>query len=161
MTRPPHPRRTSLALTALTALTVALVACTASPGAAGPKGSAGPSNPEQSGRPVMTAIPSSSSSTAVGSTWPVDQVRLDRVLDMAAAGSGQDRATLVIVSAKAVTWNDGSLGCPKPGVMYTQALVDGFRVVVAAGDRQLDYHMSQTGQPRLCERPAPAGSSGG
>jgi hypothetical protein len=158
MTPLPRLRRTTLALAALT---VALVACTASPGTAGPSGTAGSSGAGQSGRPVVTAIPSSSSSTGAGSTWPVDQARLDHVLDLAAAESGLGRTTLVIVSAEAVTWNDGSLGCPKPGVMYTQALVDGFRVVVAAGDRQLDYHMSQTGQPRLCQGPVPAGSSGG
>jgi hypothetical protein len=26
-----------------------------------------------------------------------------------------------VVSAKAVTWSDGSLGCPEPGKLYTQA----------------------------------------
>ena len=158
MTRLPRPWHAAVALAALTAV---LVACTASPGAAGPPGAGGPSGAAESGRPVVTAIPSSAASTEAGSTWPVDQARLDHVLDLAAAESGQDRTTLVIVSAEAVTWNDGSLGCPKPGVMYTQALVEGFRVVVAAGDRQLDYHMSQTGQPRLCQGAVPAGSNGG
>ena len=41
-----------------------------------------------------------------------------------------------LVSAEAVTWPDSSLGCPSPGVSYTQALVDGMRVIVSvAGTR--------------------------
>ena len=157
MTRPKLPRLTAMMMATLVSI---IAACTASsPGA-------DPSPTVARERPGLTAIPTaspptSSSSTDTGSGWPVDQGDLDRVLDAAAAESGQDRATLVIVSAEAVTWNDGALGCPKPGVMYTQALVDGFRVVVASGDRHLDYRMSQTGDPRLCEHPGPAGSSGG
>ena len=42
----------------------------------------------------------------------------------------------------AVTWNDGSLGCPEPGMFYTQALVDGYHVILQAGDEELDYRVS-------------------
>jgi hypothetical protein len=30
-------------------------------------------------------------------------------------------------------WNDGSLGCPEPGMMYTQALVNGYWLIIEAG----------------------------
>ena len=55
------------------------------------------------------------------------------------------------MSVEAVTWNDGSLGCAKPGEMYTQALVDGFRVVVEVNGREYDYRVPRDGEPRLCE----------
>ena len=57
---------------------------------------------------------------------------------------------LSVVSAAAVTWPDGSLGCPQPGVMYTMALVPGYRVRIQAGERVLDYHASARGQLLLC-----------
>ena len=34
---------------------------------------------------------------------------------------------VVLVNAERVTWNDGAMGCPEPGQMYTQMLVPGFR----------------------------------
>jgi hypothetical protein len=37
-----------------------------------------------------------------------------------------------VVQAEAVTWPDGALGCPEPGIVYTQALVPGYWVVVEA-----------------------------
>ena len=34
-----------------------------------------------------------------------------------------------LVTYEAVDWNDAGLGCPKPGVMYDQAITPGFRLV--------------------------------
>ena len=61
----------------------------------------------------------------------VPQAILDPILKEAAALAKLDREQLVIVRAESVVWNDGSLGCPEPGMMYTQALVNG----VLGGDR--------------------------
>ena len=58
---------------------------------------------------------------------------------------------LEVVTARAVTWPNGSLGCPKPGMMYTQALIDGYQVVVKAGGTTYDYRFGTTSAPRLCE----------
>lgn len=74
----------------------------------------------------------------------------DAALDDAARQTGMKRAALVVESAAAITWSDGSLGCPQPGMMYTQALVPGYRVVIRAGRSVLDYHSSQRGLPFLC-----------
>jgi hypothetical protein len=41
-----------------------------------------------------------------------------------------DAAAIVVVSSEDVTWSDGSLGCPEPGMRYTQALVNGTRVIL-------------------------------
>ena len=72
------------------------------------------------------------------------------VLEDAARRTGTDRASLEVESAVAVTWADGSLGCPQPGMSYTMALVPGYRIKVRAGERVLDYHASGRGYFVLC-----------
>lgn len=57
-----------------------------------------------------------------------------------------------LVSAENVTFSDGSLGCPQPGMSYTQALVDGMRVIVSADGTSYDYRFGNGDTPRLCER---------
>ena len=79
----------------------------------------------------------------------------DAVLSDAAQRTGRKKADLVVESAEAVTWADGSLGCPEPGAMYTMALVPGYRIRIRAGDRVLDYHASLRGFFVLC----PAGQA--
>ena len=64
--------------------------------------------------------------------------------------TGIDRRLLKVRSAEAVTWSDGSLGCPQPGMMYTQALVPGYRVRIDAGGKVLDYHAGRSGPPAFC-----------
>lgn len=57
---------------------------------------------------------------------------------------------LQVTSAEAVTWRDGSLGCPQPGRVYTQALVPGYRVRIGAAGQELDYHAALRGTLSLC-----------
>jgi hypothetical protein len=60
------------------------------------------------------------------------------------------REQLVIVRAEAVVWNDGSLGCPEPGMAYTQALVNGYWVVIKAAGQTYDFRVGRDGSFRLC-----------
>jgi hypothetical protein len=57
-----------------------------------------------------------------------------------------------VVELQRVTWSDGSLGCPQPDVMYTQALVPGWRIVLAAGSRSFEYHAGEVGRVVHCPR---------
>lgn len=71
------------------------------------------------------------------------------VADLAARGvSGEP----TLVTAERVEFANGSLGCPQPGMSYTQALVDGYRVIVRADDRTFDYRFGRGDDPLLCER---------
>jgi len=79
----------------------------------------------------------------------------EAVLADASTRTGADKASLRVESAEAVTWADGSLGCPQPGMNYTMALVPGYRIKVRAREQLLDYHASQRGYFVLC----PAGSA--
>jgi hypothetical protein len=75
---------------------------------------------------------------------------IEAALDDADNRSTTARADIKVVSEEAVTWPDGSLGCPKPGMMYTQALVPGYRIVLQAGEQTLNYHAMSRGRPFYC-----------
>ncbi|ROZ75348.1 hypothetical protein [Ramlibacter sp. WS9] len=69
----------------------------------------------------------------------------------AAKHTGQAAQSFELVKAQAVTWPDGSLGCPQPGMNYTMALVPGYRIQLRAkGSAVMDYHASDTGALVLC-----------
>jgi hypothetical protein len=55
-----------------------------------------------------------------------------------------------VVKVEAVMWRDGSLGCPKPGMNYTQAVVPGFQIILSTGGQEYDYHADQE-RAFLCE----------
>lgn len=60
-----------------------------------------------------------------------------------------------------VTWPDGSLGCPQPGVMYTQALVPGHQLILQVGDTTASYHAAEGRPFAYCATPGmplPGGS---
>jgi hypothetical protein len=59
-------------------------------------------------------------------------------------------AEVKVVSAQAVMWPNGALGCAKPGEMYTQALVPGYRVELEAAGKRFVYHASEKGYFKLC-----------
>jgi hypothetical protein len=74
----------------------------------------------------------------------------------AADRAGVDPAAVVVVSTEARDFPDGSLGCPEPGMLYTQAITPGYRVVVEADGTRYDYRASARGGAdslRWCERP--------
>lgn len=75
----------------------------------------------------------------------VEQARADLAARIDVAES-----SIEVVSSDTVTWSDGSLGCPEEGKMYTQALVQGSRVVLNAEGETYDYHAGSDGDPFLC-----------
>ena len=85
-------------------------------------------------------------------TGEIPEDLLGEILADASERSGVSANDLEILTAAAANWNDGSLGCPEPGQMYTQALVDGYHVVIRAAEEELDYRVGNGGF-RLCENP--------
>lgn len=81
----------------------------------------------------------------------VPQAIFDSVLADLLAVAAPDNANVTVVKSEMITWSDGSLGCPQPDVMYTQALVDGFQVIFAVGDKLYDYHIADSGFFVLCD----------
>lgn len=115
------------------------------------------------GATTTTQSDSVTSTTSVPATDPdmgkeIPEDIMNGVVSDAASRTGVEPSVMVVALAREVTWNDGSLGCPEPDVMYTQALVDGYQVVLIAGDESLDYRVDDSGEFRLCEQPAGSAS---
>jgi hypothetical protein len=87
-----------------------------------------------------SASPAASGSNASLDPGDVPAGVFNQIVADAAAKTGVDPSAITVLQSSAVTWSDGSLGCPRPGVMYTQSRVEGFRVILEANDVQLDYH---------------------
>lgn len=62
-------------------------------------------------------------------------------------------SSVQVVSAEAVEWRDGSLGCPKEGMMYPQVITPGYKLVLAVNGSEYAYHASQDGAMFYCEKP--------
>jgi hypothetical protein len=61
-------------------------------------------------------------------------------------------AEVAVAGALRVMWADGSLGCPEPDMMYTQALVPGYLLTLEVAGRRVEYHGADGEPPFLCER---------
>src|SRR5262245_49251415 len=86
---------------------------TASPAGGGPTGATG--TPPATG---AIALPASIVAPVVEEIARVAGVPVERV---------------TVLSARAMTFPDAGLGCPEPGMVYAQVLVDGWRIVAEAG----------------------------
>jgi len=80
----------------------------------------------------------------------VPQAILEAILKEVAALARVGPEQVAIARAESVVWSDGSLGCPEPGMMYTQALVNGYWVVIDAAGQRYDFRVDSRGNFRLC-----------
>ncbi len=71
--------------------------------------------------------------------------------------TGADPTEFQMLRSQPVVWNNGSLGCPKPGEFYTQELVDGYWVVLSYQGQEFDYRVNSQGFFLLCEESTPPG----
>jgi hypothetical protein len=61
-----------------------------------------------------------------------------------------DAGKIVTVSARDVTWPDGAIGCPQPGMMYTQVQVDGAEIILQVDGISYRYTLGGSKGPTLC-----------
>lgn len=74
-----------------------------------------------------------------------------------------DKSEVEVAEALFVTWPNSALGCPEPDMMYTQALVPGYRIRLVASGNSYHYHGARDKPPFYCptERVrAPAAGNG-
>lgn len=112
---------------------------------------------------IATPTPTAMVGTAEDATPELELERgevppelFDAVLADLITNQGVQRESIHVVKSEAIIWNDGSIGCPEPGVMYTQALVNGYQLIFGSGDKTFDYHLSDSGYFVLCEFTRPA-----
>ncbi len=57
-----------------------------------------------------------------------------------------------LVELSPVVWPDGGLGCPEPGVAYTQVQQEGLLIRLRVGKRVYPYHSGGGSPPFLCQQ---------
>ena len=93
----------------------------------------------------LVAVPAASQVSFAGLDQAVAAAKAD-----AAVQAGVPATELQVTAAEALTWRNGGIGCPRKGVLYTDALVPGYRVWLRGAGRDWDYHASQAGALVLC-----------
>ena len=97
-----------------------------------------------SGSPVASVLPGSSSAAD-------SQPAVDAAMRDAEAHLGVSQANLKVDQVEPRQWGDSSLGCPKPGQMYSQIVTPGYVVIISGAGRQLEYHTDTRGHVVLCQ----------
>lgn len=89
---------------------------------------------------------------------PVPGVNVGPDEQQAVAAALQDAATHLGVAASEISvqqveareWGDSSLGCPQPGILYSQIVTPGFLIVINSRGKQLEYHSDTRARVVLC-----------
>lgn len=123
----------------------ACAACGETPPATSP-----PAAPVPSTNPVTTGSPED----LRGDDPDLSPLAAAAVADLVERTDGEPE-DVTVTTFEQVTWPDGSLGCPEPGMSYTQALVEGWRLILSHGDILYAYHAGGDGDPFLCDNPLP------
>ena len=99
------------------------------------------------GSPVRADAPTRLAPTAQASPAPGPLVALATA--DAARRTGADPGAVRIVRIETRDWPDRSLGCPRPGMGYAQAITPGYLIVAEASGQHLEYHTDHA-QVVLC-----------
>lgn len=66
-------------------------------------------------------------------------------ISLLAGNLGISTDQIKLISTEAVDWPDGCLGVAEEGLMCTQAIVPGFRVILEANSREVEYRTNEDG----------------
>ena len=97
-----------------------------------------------------TKAPEAVDQGRTGARQPAESKAPDAVANAAEAAArhlGVEQDDLTLLDWSPVTWPNGAMGCPKPGMMYTQALVPGFIVRFQHGEETVTVHAAEGGNP--------------
>ncbi|PLS77189.1 MAG: hypothetical protein CYG59_25060 [Chloroflexi bacterium] len=152
---------------AVALMLVTLTACgSAAPGngtdstgatAASAPAASAPAAEVQPSAPAVEASPAGSASDKL----PADNAGSSPTLETQASAAlaahlNKTAADLTLVQKEATEWSDGSLGCPRPDMMYTQVIVPGYKLTYSDGTTTYEVHTDETGtQAVWCENGQP------
>ncbi len=147
----------------LIVLTLLLAGCGSSPtttgsGSGAAAGTTAPVSetavPVETAAPEATPLPAETAASAA-MPLPAGSVEAKVVADLSRRLNLSSGA-LELTAKEAVEWSDGSLGCPVPGMMYTQAIVPGYKLTYSDGAKSYVVHTDQSGERVvLCENSNP------
>ena len=98
--------------------------------------------------PPTVTKPTVTTSGAPGTTSPSGDAPIPTGMESMVADAKEDLAGRLDLSVSEIrvsqaeyfVWPDSSIGCPQPGMAYTQVQVDGARVVLGAQGVEYHYH---------------------
>lgn len=140
----------------LAGLTVVVLAACGSAEQGGADGE-DPTTTPDAGTVPRDTTPGSEPAETVPSTDPPVVGEVPEEVMAAVMSDLEDRlddpgAEVEVTRAESVTWSDGALGCPEPGQMYTQALVDGYHIELEVDGDVFDYRVGSVDNFKLCEQ---------
>lgn len=107
--------------------------------------------------PAATATASAAASTATSGAGSIEpqlmglpQVELAKA-DLAGR-LGVAPVDIMVATVRAVTWPNGGLGCPQPGMVYAEVLVEGLFIQLTYSEQVYNYHSGGMEPPFLCEQ---------
>lgn len=122
-------------------------------GCASPDNNTGSGDGSHSAKPASAETPAMTKSQAPSLPPGLSPADFETALADCSRRSGKTPAALRIVTARHVTWNDASLGCPEPGLGYAQVLINGYWLVISDGEREYDYRSGGKGRLAFCKNP--------
>ena len=127
----------------LICLSLSAAACTAASGSLGTPSSAPTEAPTETPmQPSATEPPILATPTHI----PVDIPPVQRAAIASLAQTlGVTGEKITVVSSEAVTWPNGCMGVQRLGMMCTQNVVPGFRIVLSANGKQFELHTNLDG----------------
>ncbi|WKZ46018.1 MAG: hypothetical protein QY306_09360 [Anaerolineales bacterium] len=100
-------------------------------------------------------IPPTEVITPITGEVPADL--LDSIVKDLSERTGAPREKIAVIQDQEIVWNDGSLGCAQPGEFYTQALVQGYWVILELDGMKYDYRVAASGRFFICAQGIPPG----
>lgn len=101
--------------------------------------------PGNDGQPASTEKPSNTDEPSA-TQLPVDLTPAQLAAIKALAESlGVPAEEIKLISTEAVDWPDGCLGVQEEGLSCTDAIVPGFRIILEANGRQVEYRTNEDG----------------
>lgn len=130
---------------------VMTVACSAESGSSGPETDSPSSDRSSDGLSLGSPlVPRTAPTAPTAGAIDLPSSIIDPVVAEIARVAGVAPAEVEVVSGEAVTFADGGLGCPEPGMAYTQVQVDGYKIVAVADGTTYDYRGTGAGMFRRC-----------
>jgi len=137
-----------LSLTRLLLVAPLLLACSlASPSPTAPPPTTEPTPASPTELPASPTVAASPTAPPVTATVPAVELTPAQLAAVQALSADQGLALdqISVVSTEAVDWPDGCLGVVRLGVLCTQGLVPGYRIILSAGGQEYEYHTNQDG----------------
>lgn len=128
-----------------------LAACSAT--APGDSASGRPS--DLSAQPLSPAGSVASSKPLPSGSLALPESIVDPVIADVAKLAGVPKERVLVEFAAAMSYPDGGLGCPEPGVAYPQVPVEGWRIVASVAGTVYDYRGSSKVRLRRCDPAQP------